>query len=98
MQCWKKQSGAGKKQSENSPAFKLMQVEPKFEADFALVEEEQHAANKKRPARFVKVEGWGPQKKAVTGTGGAATAAAVAVAPEAAAAEAEPKKAKTEKD
>jgi hypothetical protein len=72
-----------------------MQVEPKIEADFTLLEEERVAANKKRP-RFVKVEGWGPQKKAVTGSVAAATAAAPVAT--ATAVEAEPKKAKTEKD
>ncbi len=53
LKCWKKKSGAGKKQSEMTAAYKLMQVEPKFEADFTLVEDPEHAAAKKR-ARFVK--------------------------------------------
>ena len=65
LKCWKKRSGAGKQQKETTPAYKLMQVEPKVEADFTLVDEAH--VSKKRP-RYIKVDGWGPQKKAVTGT------------------------------
>lgn len=70
LKCWKKKSGVGKQQKETTAAFKLMLVEPKVEADFTLLEGDQ--AEKKKRARFIKVEGWGPQKKAVSGS--AATA------------------------
>ena len=72
LKCWKKKSGVGKQQKETTPAFKLMQVEPKVEADFTLLEGE---TTKKR-ARFIKVEGWGPQKKAVSGSAAAGVASA----------------------
>jgi tRNA (guanine26-N2/guanine27-N2)-dimethyltransferase len=64
LRCWKKKSGQGKPPKETTPAFRILNVEPKLEADFTLVEEAK--TSKKRP-RFVKVDGWGPQKRAVTG-------------------------------
>jgi tRNA (guanine26-N2/guanine27-N2)-dimethyltransferase len=64
MKCWKKASGVAKKQKETTAAYKLMQKEPEFTADFTLVDSA--GVNKKRP-RFIKVDGWGPKTKAITG-------------------------------
>jgi len=65
LRCWKRKTGLGKKLSERTPAYRILQKEPEHEADFTLVDEA--ATNKKRP-RFIKVDGWGPKTKAVTGS------------------------------
>lgn len=70
LRCWKKNSGKAKEQKATTPAFKIMSVEPKFEANFTLLEEA--ATSKKRP-RFIKVQGWGPKSRAITGSANSKT-------------------------
>ena len=65
LKSWKKKTGLGKQQNENTPAFKIMGMDVEHEADFTLVDA---AATDKKRARYIKVDGWGPKTKAVTGS------------------------------